>query len=93
LDKVGVTDNVVVSLLAGALFVRPGSNDGSDTGVEGNIGDRGLGAEKSRASAEVSVERRKTLGGLCSVLGGRSDVRGSDEPLLNLGLLVGRVLV
>ena len=41
----------------------------------------------------MGVERRKTLGGLSSVLGGRSNVRGSDEPLLNLGLLVGRVLV
>lgn len=93
LDKVGVTNNVVVSLLASALLVRPGSDDGSDAGVEGNVGDRGLGAEKSRASAEVRVERGQTLGSLSSVLGGRSNVRGSDEPLLNLGLLVGRVLV
>jgi hypothetical protein len=82
----------VVSLLAGTLLVRPGSDDRSNAGVESNIGNRGLGAEESRASAEVRVERRKTLGSLSSVLGGRSNVRRSDEPLLNLRLLVGRVL-
>lgn len=83
----------MVSLLAGALLGGPGSDDGSDAGVEGNIGDRRLGAEKSSASAEVGVERRETLGSLSSVLGRRCNVGRGDKPLLNLGLLVGRVLV
>lgn len=41
----------------------------------------------------MGVERRQALGSLSSVLGGGSNVGGSDEPLLNLGLLVGRVLM
>jgi hypothetical protein len=81
-----VTDNVVVSLLASALLGSPELDNGRQTGVHANIGDRRLAAEEGGAGREVGVERGQTLSGLRRVLGGRSDVGGSDEPLLDLGL-------
>ena len=51
------------------------------------LGDGGLAAEEGRAGGEVGVQGRETLSGLCGILGGSSDVGGSDEPLLDLGLL------
>lgn len=87
LDEVEVTDDVVVSLLAGALLGRPELHDGSQARVHADISDGGLAAEQSGAGREVGVQGREALSSLRRVLSGSSDVGGGDEPLLDLGLL------
>jgi len=92
LDEVEVTDNVVVALLASALLGGPELDDGCQAGVHAHIGNGRLAAEKGRAGGEVGVQGGEALSGLCGILSGSSDVGGSDEPLLDLGLLRLRVL-
>lgn len=57
LDKVEVSDNVVVTLLSGALLCGPRRYDWGKASVEGDVGDRRLASEQRGAGAEVRVQR------------------------------------
>lgn len=89
LDEINVAHNVGEALLAGALLGSPLGNEGSEGLVDGDIGLAGLAAEERRAAGQVAIEGLEDLG---LVVGGLEAVRGG-EPLLDLGLLGGSVLL
>jgi len=80
-----VPHDVMVALLAGALLGRPGGDEGREACVECDIGNGWFVAQECGARAQVRVEGREPLGGFGGVFAGRGNVRGCDEPLLDLG--------
>jgi hypothetical protein len=56
LNKVDMSDDVVVALLAGALLCTPLGDDGREFVVEGDVCDRGLCAEERGPAREMRVQ-------------------------------------
>ncbi len=78
---------MVVTAFAGSLLRRPIGDDGTETGVKSDVGNRRLATEKSSPCREVCIQRGEASGGFCFIFGGRSNVGARNKPLLDFGFL------